>query len=437
MKQPLAITQRYGETHLIRDLVLIWGSSLVSAFLPKDFVVDGSNNITSLIARIGPNGANATANRFVLTDMMNRKAMTASNLDEKSITVDVACKTLVVIATAPTLPLTDYSTLARLGASLDEILVGNSGSSLWFLAGEYKDGVSSQAISSGLHIYEASNASSTSVQYRIGGSSIAGRVWQASILGWFGLDTTQTTEQRANSLACINRYLNESQYTTSTQRYGEAQVTADMQAEFGADLVGLWLGRDIVFNGSNIATSWPGRIGSTFTQESLTHNFTKTTYLGRPGLASAPLQSQRFVASTVTARELWVIGSSSSASPTDYQALVTTWDTATGGGSVGRFLQATGNTNQWYSAMDTNRWMDGSPTTTFDTSVHIYGAYIQPVSYRPMDRIILGNDEGAYTTRSWGGNIFGVVALTNQTTTEKRTSGTNYLLRYMSANQNP
>ncbi len=207
MKLHLAITQRYGEAQLIEDLASIWGSSLVSACLPRDFIVDGSNNITTPVARIGPNGTNTTANRFVLTDMVNRKAMTATTTDNKSITFNVACKTLIVIATAPTLPFTDYLTLANLGPSLDEILTGNVGTSGWFLAGGYKDGISSTVISPGLHVYENSNAASTSVQYRVGGSATTStRVWLASILGWFGLNTTQTTQQRSASLLSINRY---------------------------------------------------------------------------------------------------------------------------------------------------------------------------------------------------------------------------------------
>lgn len=48
-------------------------------------------------------------------------------------------------------------------------------------------------------------------------------------------------------------------------RGGAARLHARLSAIFGASLVGLWVGEDMIVNGSSNVTSWPGRVGGTLT----------------------------------------------------------------------------------------------------------------------------------------------------------------------------
>jgi hypothetical protein len=45
------------------------------------------------------------------------------------------------------------------------------------------------------------------------------------------------------------------------------RLYSDLLAIFGADLIGFWIGEDLVVDESNNITSWPGRIGGTFNNE--------------------------------------------------------------------------------------------------------------------------------------------------------------------------
>lgn len=406
MKPHLAIRQHYGESQVIEDLVSIWGSNLVSAFLPRDFIVDGSNNITTPVARIGPNGANATANRFTLTDLVNRKAMTASTLDEKSITVSVACKTIIAIATAPTLPLTNYSTLVKLGDSLDEILTGNTGTSSWFLAGNYKDGSASNIISSGLHIYEGFNNSTTSTQYRVGGGSAAGRVWQASILGWFGLNTTQTLEQRVNSLRCIARY-----YNFTDQEI----LTMQMKAIFGSSILQMIIADDVVVDGSNNITSWPARVGTT----------------------STPLGSEYSVRSTVLGKRSAVFTRSdtgtqalSMASGVKCNAVVARFDGAIpisgyagliGGQSLR--LIVLGGSSDWFGG---GTYKDNVLSSTLDNNPHLW---LQQSPTADANSFGIGGDYNSINY-TWTGPIWFALQLNAEPTSDQRTLMYNVLKSY-------
>jgi hypothetical protein len=88
--------------------------------------------------------------------------------------------------------------------------------------------------------------------------------------------------------------------TPGGQVLSPAWLHAKLASIFGADLIGLWIGEDLVVDISNNVTSWPGRVGPTLASN--LNKFTPTAVNGRKGFFTAVNNNKSLTGTIAAAR---------------------------------------------------------------------------------------------------------------------------------------
>jgi hypothetical protein len=214
------------------------------------------------------------------------------------------------------------------------------------------------------------------------------------------------------------------------QPYGEAALTRTCQGVLGIDLTGLWLGRDAVFNGLDVCTALLPRVGNPAYNVSVTNFFTKTVVNGRTGLYCAGGTDARMSAVIATAPvEAWAVAIVNPVPSADYACLLSSWKTSVG---INRYLQCTQASNAWYGAVGSDHYRDGIASDQYDNTIRVYSGDIT-VGELAADQLIFGNDQGAFTTRSFAGSMFAFMTASRVTSAPDRLVLANAFLRYMTA----
>ena len=90
-----------------------------------------------------------------------------------------------------------------------------------------------------------------------------------------------------------------------------AWLAARLSAIFGVDLIGLWIGEDLVADGSNNVTSWQGRVGGTLIYAPNRAEYFKLSSMGsrRSCYGIDPIDKQRTLRVTLAApiKSVWSV----------------------------------------------------------------------------------------------------------------------------------
>jgi hypothetical protein len=279
------LTTAQETNNLVQYLVAIFGSTLIGLWIGEDLVVDGSNNVTSWPGRIGATLTNSTANRFTIGTINGRTALAPGTIAQfKSLEIDsglLSKSDWVVTVGCSATSANETAADAYNNASASVIRDASTSSFLTATGWAHRvDGVATETIpTSGIHVFEGYRAANTATGSSVGGHRSISRVWPEEIALRMALSAVPTTLQRLQAQLALDSYYRPAQAPA-------ARLALDLYNILGASLIGLWVGEDLVVDGSNNVTSWPGRFGTTMANLGAGY-FTKTTLLGRPAITAA------------------------------------------------------------------------------------------------------------------------------------------------------
>jgi hypothetical protein len=146
-----------------------------------------------------------------------------------------------------------------------------------------------------------------------------------------------------------------------------AWLTTELKKIYGSSILGLWVGEDLVVNGSNQVTSWPGRVGPTLTP--LTAQlFPQTTLNGRKAIATPTTQVDicDLRATFGSAATSFFAVASFTSNTSTHRFLFDSYNNSEG------VIYAPINSTTWYTATGWSHYADGNATETVPTSgVHV------------------------------------------------------------------
>ena len=184
---------------------------------------------------------------------------------------------------------------------------------------------------------------------------------------------------------------------------------------FGASMIGLYVGEDIIYDSSNNVTSWPGRIGGTLTNISV--NRFQLVKSPRFCISATDPTTQKGlqclgtgIKSVISVAEI----NSLPANATQYLISST---------AVNEILAVSGTTSVWFSGGATF-YKDGVNTNVLSLNNHIYEA----TTNSTWSNIVLGGLTIA--TVPWRGKISLILELTSIPTASQRISYVNILNTY-------
>ena len=248
------------QQQLTKSLLDIFGADLIGLWVGEDIVVSGAD-VTSWPGRVGPTLTNGDAGRYSLTTVGGRISLNCNTAAFKYLTTTLPTfLSVFAVATDNDLPATsDYRALVE-SDSTSPLTKGVTGSSTWYPGSwtTFRDGAESSDISTGQHVYSSQYGVSVETLFNVGGNIDDTRNWVGTISFVLALAAVPTPSKAASALLAIDEY------------YGIAVSPQQILAKglldiFGADLIGLWVGEDIVVDGSDNITSWPGRVGGVMT----------------------------------------------------------------------------------------------------------------------------------------------------------------------------
>ena len=265
--------ERWAESKLVLDLYTALGADLIGLWIGEDLVVDGSGNVTSWPSRIGPTATPVSTGRFQRSVENGRSvAINSSTALEAGLAVTIAApKASICVGRVSALPFSDYSVMALWGGGAQ---LGDSGLSTWFgTATHWTNGVVTNTANTALSVFESDITANTTPNMTIGGQSgTAARNWLGSIGLVMALSAIPTTLKRLQIQYLLDTYYRPS-YAPA------AKLALDLYQVSGLSINGLWVGEDLVLDGSNNVISWPGRLGTILTNVTA-NRFTYTTSSG-------------------------------------------------------------------------------------------------------------------------------------------------------------
>lgn len=401
---------------LTQKLINIFGTDIVGLYLGEDLVTDSLNNVISWPGRIGGSCRNTASGYFTrVTSNNNKKICLSVGTGTQCLQfVDTnKARSMWVIVNNLTLPFVNGTYPAAIktnsASTEDSGVTGNSNTStIRNLAGTaYVNGIATNVVMSGsnLVICEGTNVNNQTdigVGTRIG-SFYANGTWPFPGNIFFGMNliVVPTTEQRVKALAAIGEYYG---YTP------DEILTMQMKAIFGTTLEGLWIGSDIIVDGSNLITSWPGRVGNTLTNATA-QRFTVGTINGRHSMAPGSIAEAKMLSCNgVTNIYSHIVVATMQTAISAYEQLTTSYATTTG--DIIRNALTTGI----YTATGFSHYVNGVASETFPSSG------IAIVESNGTTTLQPGTGVGGWNggNRVWPGNIGLVAALTANPTIEQR-----------------
>ena len=180
---------------------------------------------------------------------------------------------------------------------------------------------------------------------------------------------------------------------------GAAALTAQLRAIYGTDLIGLWIGEDIVVDGSNNVTSWPGRVGGALAPTSATL-YTKATVSGRTAIANTVSAGVVGYTATLSVlpKALFTV-----AAPTTLP--FGNYNTAIWRGDNGLYLFGNSSTSEWYTVGAIYR--NGATGISVGSGSNIYEADLASGS----NNAIYVGTQTQVVGRSWLGTISFAMAI--------------------------
>jgi hypothetical protein len=394
----------------------IYGPSLIGLWIGEDIVFDGSGNILSWPGRVGGALQNTGASDYVFSELNSRKAITGqlAGLCLKA-NLGVVVKSLFSVAMSPTLPFATIQILAdNSGASNNNELTGLTGTSVIYANGSthYIDGVLSVNMTPGVHVFESDQSGSSDTFLRLGYATEV-YSWQAPVGCYIALSSVPTQLQRLQTQYVLDLYYRPEQAPA-------ARLTLDLYKLFGTDLIGLWIGEDLVVSGSNV-TSWPGRAGGTMSPVG-TQRYSLGTLGLRKAITSAASLDCYMVSPTLSAVVKSMIAAITS--PTlPFLAWQGAGNTSTSNiGDVNNLLGQSGTSDFYAEGV---HYVDNVFTSTLTSGNHI----VQGDNTSGVGQVaVLGGFAGA--SYSWRAPQGCLVALSSVPSSENRGVATGLLRAY-------
>jgi hypothetical protein len=196
---------------LTKQLISIFSTDLTGLWLGQDLITDGNNNITSWPGRVGPTLVNGTSMLFQSTSLNGRQAMSSSVSVVRYLIGTLTAPALSIwsVAVIPSLPFSDFLSLA-LVANTSLAIIGTSGANTLYTGQGWThnvDGVSTEIVTSGIHILEGHITTNTFSSIIVGDHmSIASRAWITPIGFLMTLSRIPSTVQRSIAVSAIARY---------------------------------------------------------------------------------------------------------------------------------------------------------------------------------------------------------------------------------------
>jgi len=204
---------RFSTPQLNARLLNIYGAGLTDLWTGDGVVFNGSEQATGWVG-----GVNAQAFTLFGTTYYNKTCVNGRvGILSPAATIKgflhatlPASKSLVVVAGMPALPSAAQHELALVDGVTgpDASLLVTAGSSTWYASGwtQYRDGVATNALATGIHVYQADKAANTTVGLRVGGWTGADTAYPGEILAVMALSVVPTAEQRVLHTANFKSY---------------------------------------------------------------------------------------------------------------------------------------------------------------------------------------------------------------------------------------
>jgi hypothetical protein len=208
--------------------------------------------------------------------------------------------------------------------------------------------------------------------------------------------------------------------TTGAQKLANLETL--LRACFGADLIGLWIGEDLAYDGSNNVTSWPHRVGGAMTHSGADYATTAVSG-GRRGMTFSAINKNSLydVDLGTVVKSMWAVAESPALPTASYQslakALLDNEDPLVLNSGTSDFLTATG----W------SHLVDGAATDTITPGRHVLEgrkAAPGPTATRSM--------KGYTANYQWFAMDYFRMALSALPTTAQRANGVAILRSYYS-----
>lgn len=195
-------------------------------------------------------------------------------------------------------------------------------------------------------------------------------------------------------------------------------LTSGLAAALGAKLTGLWIGEDIVINGSNQVTSWPGRVGNTISKNAgVPGFFARAEANGRYGISNDQVATYVRLDVTLTAgASIWSVASPATLPVGDYATLAR--------GSDAWFVGNSG-TSSWFSPPAAH-YRNGIASEVLTTGVSVY----ESVASIGAALSFFGGSDVIGAARNWRGQAYAFMLLGSAPTAGERAAAVALLRQY-------
>jgi hypothetical protein len=414
---------------LALDLYQLLGASITELYVGEDLVITGSSNVASWPGRVGaplmPVGVLSS-----MRTVNSRKSMYKANIEAtdvgyfKATSAALTPKSVWAVCKGPAAGSGGtYRTLTELvGGTGEYPLVRDQLVDTWYDGGwtRYMNGVSSlNTRIENIATYEATKASpaTNNTTFRVGcePSAPAG-AWLWDKLFFMNLSDIPSAKQRVKTqLALCNYY--------RLDQPPALHLANDLLNILGDSLTGLWVGEDLVVDGSNNVTSWPGRVGPTLSNTG-TGFWNGSTLNNRKALIGTG-SSQGCLYSAMSAPQTLIAVAQTPALPfATYEIIARTNATSNTNGFCGN-----NGTSAWlepdppYTA---TRYLDGVASTAITSGTHVWETY---AAGDTTASVAVGY---AYSTNnfSWQAPVGCVIALSAGISSDQRALATQILRGY-------
>lgn len=324
---------------LARDLGDILGAKLIGLWIGDDVVVDSANKVTSWPSRVGAFTLTNSNGNFQRITVSTRLGICTpdGSFHTMQIASGFTAQSFIAVAHSPALPSNAIYGLVHPNSDTgpEAALLLDIGASTWYPSGwtQYRDGVATTALAYGLHVYEADKAANVVAGVIVGGWSLYA-AYPAPIMLAAALSAPPTAGERAAVTARLLDYYP----TTAFDSFYKSHFDI-----LGGKITGLWIGDQIVIDGSNLVQSWPG-YGGTFIYKSATR-FRGSSLNSKRALIAVPSAACMLTSTAGRGNAYYMVAEMPSTPVATYNIAL---DTAIGGGG-----------DNPLTCYDTNRFFPG------------------------------------------------------------------------------
>lgn len=207
-----------------------------------------------------------------------------------------------------------------------------------------------------------------------------------------------------------------------------AALHAVLVSIFGAELIGLWIGEDLVIDGGNEITSWPGRIGPTLNNATV-RRFSGNLINNRQGFRGATSTGRSLFTASIGGVPAKSIISVAEPTALPCPAGVFSTLAKANTASAGEALAGNGGTSNWYVAEGWNHFKNGAASEVITSSGLTVYEGDKAVSVTAGFRIG-GYMEATSLLWDWTGTVMFGMALSAVPSASKRSAATSALRSY-------